>query len=68
VQIEYAKTVETVMHNLRRIGATNKDSQRSRHLSGIRRFERMLAAYDAYTTPSGVPVTWEVLTLLLERE
>lgn len=66
--VEYAPRVEDVMQQLKRIGATNKHANRPRHLFGVRRFERMIAEYEKLATPLGIPVTWDVISLVLEKE
>jgi malonyl-CoA O-methyltransferase len=65
--LEYAPSVEAVMFQLRRIGATNKHKDRPRHLFGLRRFEKMIAEYEKVATPLGIPVTWDVISLVLEK-
>ncbi|MBN8543219.1 MAG: methyltransferase domain-containing protein [Alphaproteobacteria bacterium] len=65
--VEYVASVEEVMRQLKRIGATNKHKDRPRHLFGVRRFERMLGEYEKLATPLGIPVTWDVISLVLEK-
>lgn len=65
--VEYVTSVEEVMLQLRRIGATNKHKDRPRHLFGLRRFERMIAEYEKLATPFGIPVTWDVISLVVEK-
>ncbi|MFZ4125681.1 MAG: methyltransferase domain-containing protein [Rickettsiales bacterium] len=65
--VEYVTSVEEVMLQLRRIGATNKHKDRPRHLFGLRRFERMLGEYEKLATPLGIPVTWDVISLVLKK-
>lgn len=66
--MEYISTVEEIMFQLRRIGATNKHKDRPRHLFGLRRFEKMIAEYEKCATPLGIPVTWDVISLVLEKQ
>lgn len=65
--VEHASSVEEVMRQLKRIGATNKHKDRPRHLFGTRRFARMIAEYENMATPLGIPVTWDVISLVLEK-
>lgn len=65
--VEYVSCAEEVMRQLKRIGATNKHKDRPRHLFGLHRFERMLAEYEKLATPLGIPVTWDVISLVLEK-
>jgi len=65
--VEHVTSVEEVMRQLKRIGATNKNKDRPRHLFGTRRFANMIAEYEKFATPLGIPVTWDVISLVLEK-
>ncbi len=65
---EYVAKVEDLMLKIKRIGAGNKNESRARHLSGLRRFGKMITTYEGlYAHPFGLPVTWDVVTLVLEK-
>ena len=53
--------VHALMRELKRIGARNATSQRSRALTGRGRLQRMIAAYEARRTAAGLPATFEVI-------
>jgi malonyl-CoA O-methyltransferase len=53
--------VYALMRELKRIGARNAASQRSRGLTGRDRLQRMIAAYEQRRTAAGVPATFEVI-------
>jgi malonyl-CoA O-methyltransferase len=50
-----------LMRELKRIGARNAASQRSRALTGRARLQRMIAAYELKRTAAGLPATFEVI-------
>jgi malonyl-CoA O-methyltransferase len=50
-----------LMHELKRIGARNAASTRSRGLTGRARLQRMIAAYESQRTAAGLPATFEVV-------
>lgn len=61
--------VRELMHNIRAIGANNKDQNRRKSLTGRKRFMAMEQAYrDAYETARGIPASWEILYLALRKE
>jgi malonyl-CoA O-methyltransferase len=53
--------VYALMRELKRIGARNAASGRSRGLTGRDRLQRMIAAYEQQRTAAGVPATFEVI-------
>jgi malonyl-CoA O-methyltransferase len=53
--------VYALMRELKRIGARNAASGRSRGLTGRDRLQRMLAAYEQQRSAAGVPATFEVI-------
>jgi len=53
--------VYALMRELKRIGAGNAASGRSRGLTGPDRLQRMIAAYEQQRTAAGVPATFEVI-------
>jgi malonyl-CoA O-methyltransferase len=50
-----------LMRELKRIGARNAASARSRGLTGRARLQRMVAAYESQRTAAGLPATFEVI-------
>jgi malonyl-CoA O-methyltransferase len=50
-----------LMRELQRIGARNAASGRARGLTGRDRLQRMIAAYEQWRTPAGLPATFEVI-------
>jgi len=65
---EYVAKVEDLMQQIKRIGAANKNQARARHLSGLTRFGKMITTYEGlYAHPFGLPATWDVVTLVLEK-
>lgn len=55
------QTVLDVLRDLKRIGAHNAASDRTRGLTGRQRFARFRAAYDAMAGEDGIPATYEVV-------
>jgi malonyl-CoA O-methyltransferase len=53
--------VYALMRELKRIGAHNAASQRSRALTGRARLQRMVGAYELRRTREGLPATFEVI-------
>jgi malonyl-CoA O-methyltransferase len=49
------------MRELKRIGARNAASQRSRALTGRGRMQRMIAAYETQRSAAGLPASFEVI-------
>lgn len=59
--IEY-KSVQTLMRDLKGIGANNNHPQRARGLTGKKQFQAFLDAYEEDRGPNGLlPVTYEVI-------
>lgn len=56
-----------LMRGLQAIGATNKRAHRRRGLMTPAQFARVEAAYEPRRRPQGLPASWQVLHLLLER-
>ena len=52
----------SLMRELKALGATNADAQRSRGLTGRGRFRRVLDAYERFRGPGGLPATYEVIS------
>jgi len=59
--VEPVMDVETLMRELKRIGARNAASQRLRSLTGRDRLRRMVASYEQQRTAAGLPATFEVI-------
>jgi len=55
--------VPTLMRELRGLGAGNTLSARRRALTGKSRMQRVFEAYEKSRRASGLPATWEVITL-----
>jgi malonyl-CoA O-methyltransferase len=53
--------VHALMRELKRIGAHNAASGRSRGLTGRGRLQRMIAAYEQRRTAAGLPATFDVI-------
>ena len=60
--LDYA-TVRDMLAELKGLGATNADRERSTGLTGKQRFRKMLDAYAAQRRNGRIPATWEVVTL-----
>lgn len=58
--LTYAKPIELIK-DLKAIGATNAQAQRSRHLTGKAKFNAMLKAYEAQRQHGVIPATYEVV-------
>jgi malonyl-CoA O-methyltransferase len=58
--LTYADT-QTLMRELKAIGATNADSRRSRGLTGRTALRRVAAAYERFRTGDVLPATYEVV-------
>ena len=50
-----------LLRELKAIGAHNVNAGRARALTGRRRFEAMVGAYETLRTPKGLPATWEIV-------
>ncbi|MDZ7751688.1 MAG: malonyl-ACP O-methyltransferase BioC [Gammaproteobacteria bacterium] len=59
--VEHHPDVMSVMRGLKAIGAHNVDARRRRALTGRRRLEGVLTAYEAHRSDAGLPVTYEVV-------
>lgn len=59
--VRYYPDARTLMRELKALGAHNLDTRRHRGLTGRTRFGRMLAAYEAFRGPAGLPATWQVV-------
>ena len=53
--------LRSLMHELRAIGATNADHQRSRSLTGKQHLQRVIEAYEPFRTNGLLPATYEVV-------
>jgi malonyl-CoA O-methyltransferase len=53
--------VNTLMRELKALGAHNVDGRRARGLTGRGAFQRMNAAYEAQRLPAGLPATWQLV-------
>lgn len=64
----YYESVRGLMHEIRAIGAANRLADRRRAFTGRHRFAGMERAYrEAHETERGIPASWEVLYLLLQK-
>jgi malonyl-CoA O-methyltransferase len=66
--IEYYSDAVALMRGLQAIGATHKQAQRRKGLMTPKQFARMEEAYEKYRTSQGLPATWQVLYLVLQKE
>ena len=58
------RDLRTLMRELRAIGATNADAQRSRSLMGKTHLARVIEAYEVFRRDGVLPATWEVIYAL----
>lgn len=66
---QHYATVRELMQAIRAIGASNKTAGRRKTLTGRHRFSAMEKTYrEAYETTRGVPASWEILYLLLQKD
>lgn len=66
---QHYEDVRALMQAIRAIGASNKTQGRRKSLTGRHRFAAMETTYrEAYETTRGIPASWEILYLLLEKE
>lgn len=56
--------LRSLMRELRAIGATNADAQRSRSLMGKTHLARVIEAYEVFRRDGVLPATWEVIYAL----
>ena len=62
LRLDYAD-VRGLFADLKGLGATNADRERTPGLTGKVRFRAMLDAYEAHRRDGRLPATWEVITL-----
>ena len=60
VLTHYAQ-VHDLMKELRTIGARHAAADRRRSLTGVKRLQAMVAAYEAVRAAAGLPASWEVI-------
>lgn len=66
--VEWLPHPHALLSALKGLGATNKRADRPRGLTTPRAMQALLNAYaQKHATPRGVPVTWDLYYLLLER-
>ena len=65
--MEYYPDTIALMRSLQLIGATNKHHARGKGLMTPAKFTKIENAYAQFATPQGLPVTWQVLTLVLRK-
>lgn len=65
--VEYYPDVVALMRRLQAIGATNKDKHRRRGLMTSRQFATLEKAYEPFRQPQGLPATWQVLYVVVEK-
>jgi len=53
--------VADLLRGLKAIGAHNVNAGRARALTGRRRYQAMMTAYETQRTPKGLPATWEIV-------
>lgn len=53
---------------LRHTGAHRVDRDGPAGLTGPRKLKKLVSAYEQYREPAGLPVTWEVLYMVVEKE
>jgi malonyl-CoA O-methyltransferase len=53
--------VADLLRGLKAIGAHNVNAGRARALTGRRRYQAMVAAYESLRTARGLPATWEIV-------
>ena len=58
---QHYPNVQTLMTELRTIGAQHAAADRRRTLTGRGRVRAMLEAYESLRTPAGIPASWEVI-------
>jgi malonyl-CoA O-methyltransferase len=62
ITLEYPD-VRALFADLKGLGATNADRERTPGLTGKARFKAMLDAYESHRRHGRIPATWEVVTL-----
>jgi malonyl-CoA O-methyltransferase len=65
--VEHYPDTVALMQALKSIGAGNKHVNRKRGLMTSRQFARLEQEYQKYSTPQGIPATWQVLYLVLRK-
>ena len=66
IVMRYERVVE-LLAELKTLGAHNMNADRSGGLTGRRRLAAMIAAYEAWRTPEGLPATYDVVYGQLEK-
>jgi malonyl-CoA O-methyltransferase len=66
--VEYYPDTIALMRALQAIGATNKHTQRSKGLMTAAQFTTLEKAYRRFADESGLPVSWQILTLVLRKD
>lgn len=64
---EHYPDVVALMRALQAIGASHKAAERRRSLMTPRQFARMECAYEKHRVPQGLPATWQVLYVVLQK-
>jgi malonyl-CoA O-methyltransferase len=58
-----------LMRSLQFIGATHKDASRSKGLMTLKQLAGVERAYEKrFSTPEGLPATWQLLCLVLQKQ
>jgi len=65
--VEYYPDTVALMQALKSIGAGNKRTNRRRGLMTSRQFARLEQEYQKFSTPQGLPATWQALYLVLRK-
>lgn len=55
-------------HELKHLGAHNLNQGRSTGLNGHQRLQALLAAYEYFRQPQGLPATWQIVYGVLQKE
>ena len=64
---EFYPDVKSITHALKAMGAHNVTEGRARHVTGKQKIKALMAAYEAYRTEQGLPLTWQVAFGVLEK-
>lgn len=59
--------VKQLRQELRELGANHLRSGRQNHLGARQRWQQLLEAYESYRTPNGLPATWDILYITLQK-
>lgn len=65
--VEYYPDAIALMRSLQTIGATHKQTRRRKGLMTPQQFARMEHAYEKQRVTQGLPATWQVLYLVLQK-